>query len=111
MSSTESLALAGARVATNAPEPQVMSALTMSYLTGPNEAAIMFDRALFGLSEWDTLPEDIQGRTARDLGGVMLSDAITDGGLRILKGVLDAEPSDTRSKLSAMIEAECIPAR
>ena len=106
LSSTEWLALAGARVVTNAPQPEVISALTMSYLTGPNEATIMFDRALFGLLQWNKLPGDIRERTARDLGGVMLSDAISGSGFRILKSVLDGEPPETRSELSEMLEAE-----
>ena len=109
LSSTEWLALAGARVVTNAPRPEVISALTMSYLTGPNEAAIMFDRALFGLLQWNKLPEDIRERIARDLGGVMLSGVVSDSGFRILKSVLNGEPPETRSKLSTMLTAEQVP--
>ncbi len=73
MSSMNWLSLAGMRLVTGQPPDKVLSALAMSSLTGPNEHAMMYQRGVFELLQWETLPNDFRKRAIRDLSGAMLS--------------------------------------
>src|SRR5262249_54026014 len=64
LSSANWLALAGMRLVTGQPYQQVLDALAMSTLSGPNEGAVMLHRGVFGLLQWERLPEDVRRRTA-----------------------------------------------
>lgn len=106
---SEWLALAGMRVAAGAPEDAVASALRMSYLTGPNEGPVMFRRGLFGLLQWQSLPEAVRAQSIRDLAGIFDGPTATDARLDIVKGVVAAKPADARSEIAAMLAAEQVP--
>jgi hypothetical protein len=108
-SSMDWLSLAGTRVATGDSKARILSALRMSYLTGPNEGGVMFERGLFGLLQWGILPEAVRDRTSRDLAGAILDDAVSDSGLRILKSVLAGKPAETRSELTAQLASQRVP--
>jgi hypothetical protein len=49
--------------------PQTQKFLELSWLTGPNEGDIMFQRALFGIAAWENLPASFQQNMLRDLAG------------------------------------------
>jgi cytochrome c-type biogenesis protein CcmH/NrfG len=110
LSSSDWLALAGMRVAAGAPEDAVASELRMSYLTGPNEAPVMFRRGVFGLLQWQSLPETVRADTIRDLAGVLDEATATDARLDVIKGVIAAKPADARSQIAAMLGSEQVPA-
>lgn len=71
LSATDWLSLAGARVTADAPHDQVLSALTMSHLIGPNEDILMLQRGIFGLLQWDMLTDAVRQRVIRDLVGMI----------------------------------------
>ncbi|MBI1203306.1 MAG: hypothetical protein GC182_12410 [Rhodopseudomonas sp.] len=66
------IALAASRYSVGEPTAAVVSAFRMSAMTGPNEEAAMTQRALFGLLQWDTLPNDIRTRAMSDLCGLAI---------------------------------------
>ncbi|HJZ68422.1 MAG TPA: hypothetical protein VKF81_09900, partial [Blastocatellia bacterium] len=53
------------------PIKQVVESFKLSVLTGPNEASIMPERGIFGISIWDSLPQDLKSRVAVDLGPII----------------------------------------
>ncbi|QEN85695.1 hypothetical protein FZC33_05530 [Labrys sp. KNU-23] len=61
--------LATARLADGKGMAEVAQALRLSALTGPNESVLMASRALFALSLWSALPDDLRRRTAQDIAG------------------------------------------
>jgi hypothetical protein len=101
--------LAGTRVAIGDPEARVLSALRMSYLTGPDEGEVMFERGLFGLLQWSILPEAVKERTARDLAGAILDGTISKSGLQVIKSVLAGKPAEMRVELSAQLASQMVP--
>jgi len=103
------LSLAGTRVVSGAPEAQVLSALTMSRISGPNEGAVTLQRGIFGLLQWETLPQEDRRKTARDLAGAMLAGSITGDAASIIRGVLAAKLRDVRAEISGMLGAEQVP--
>jgi hypothetical protein len=95
MSSMNWLSLAGMRLVTGQPPEQVFSALAMSSLTGPNEHAIMYQRGVFELLQWEALPIDFRKRAIRDLSGAMLSGNWGDSHRRAVVGALAGKSDET----------------
>ena len=106
LSSSDWLSLAGVRVASDAPRDKVISALTMSYLSGPNED-IMLQRGIFGLLQWEMLTDADRQRVIRDLAGAITANAIPD--LGTIKLILDQKSAEARSDVQAMLGAERVP--
>jgi hypothetical protein len=109
LSSIDWLALAGSRVTDAASEDKILTALTMSYVTGPNEGAVMLQRGIFGLIEWDILPKQGHERTIRDLSGAIQGAMVSDQANDVIRGILVAKPADTRSEIATMLAAERVP--
>jgi hypothetical protein len=106
LSSTEWLSLAGSRVASGAPSEQVISALTMSHLSGPNEGILMQQRGIFGLLLWETLPDAVRRRVIRDLAGAIRETGLADlTANRVKEILLDISPED-RAQITAMLDTE-----
>ncbi len=63
------LDLAAAKFAASAGADEVAASLTLSNLTGPNEAYLMAARAVFGLPLWTSLPPDSRRSVLSDLVG------------------------------------------
>jgi hypothetical protein len=95
MSSVNWLSLAGMRLVTGQPPEQVLSALAMSSLTGPNEHALMYQRGVFALLQWDALPNDFRKRAIRDLSGAMLSGNWGDSHRRAVVEALTGKSDET----------------
>jgi hypothetical protein len=100
------LSLAGMRVVGGALQEQVLSALMMSRITGPNEAGVMVQRGIFGLLQWEMLPEQVRVQTARDLAGAMVEGSMTDGAITVIRGVLARKVDETRSEIAGMLALE-----
>ncbi len=96
MSSISWLSLAGMRLVTGQPPEQVLSALAMSSLTGPNEHAIMYQRGVFELLQWEALPNDFRKRAVRDISGAMLSGNWGDSHRRAVVEALAGKGDETR---------------
>jgi hypothetical protein len=96
MSSMSWLSLAGTRLVTGQPPDKVLSALAMSSLTGPNEHAMMYQRGVFELLQWEALPIDFRKRAIRDLSGAMLSGNWGDSHRRAVVDALTGKGDETR---------------
>ncbi|HTV26232.1 MAG TPA: hypothetical protein VMF32_00435 [Xanthobacteraceae bacterium] len=105
---TDWLSLAGLRLILSAPEDDVVSALNMSVLAGPNEGAVMLQRSMFGLLEWEHLPSATHAQTIRDLVGSILDDASSEQANVLLKEALASESSETRSEIQAALREDGI---
>jgi len=110
MSSTDWLSLAGMRLVMGQPHQKVLAGLLMSSITGPNEAAVMVQRAIFGLLQWKALPADARHRTIRDLAGAARADAIGDGAMADAKNVLRTKSAETRAQIAGLLRAAQVPA-
>jgi hypothetical protein len=106
LSSANWLALAGMRLVTGQPYQQVLDALAMSALTGPNEGAVMLQRGAFGLLQWERLPEDVRRRTALDLAGAILGTNVQDVDLLPAKNILREKPPQTRQEVGDLLRAD-----
>jgi hypothetical protein len=109
MSSTNWLSLASMRLVTGQPPGKVLSALAMSSMTGPNENSIMFQRGIFGLLEWETLPNNFRKRTIVELAGTILGGAWGDSQRRAVVGVLDPKSAETRKEIGDFLRAAGVP--
>jgi hypothetical protein len=109
MSSTEWLSLAGMAFATGQPPEKSLAALTMSWLTGPNEGSVMVPRAIFGLLRWEALPDDARRRTTADLAEVVREKLVSDVALDLVKRVVTAKPAEARSEIAGLLQAEQMP--
>src|SRR5262249_1134745 len=61
------LSLSAMRLATDQSPEDILAALRLSMLTGPNEAYVMVKRGVFGVSLWERLSPDVKSRVAYDL--------------------------------------------
>jgi hypothetical protein len=110
LSASDWLSLAGVRAAASAPDEEVVAATTMSYLTGPNEGAVMVQRGIFGLIRWDALPATVRAQAARDLGGAMFGASIRPAGLQVIRAILAGKSRETRAEIAGMLAGEQISA-
>lgn len=101
LSSFHWLELARARYAAGAPPKTFFDAVAMSQLTGPNEAAIMASRAVFGLSLWPLASADMRKSLIRDLVGGWPQVAETRR--MLLRIMLDDARPQTRTELLAAL--------
>jgi len=100
------LSLAEARLVIGAPYKDVLGALKMSSVTGPNEAAVMWRRGLFAVSQWEALPPDFRQRAALDLAGPAGSFAFDDSDAQLLQRLLGAKSSEARAQIAALLRLE-----
>jgi hypothetical protein len=105
MSSTNWLSLAGMRLVTGQPPDKVLSALAMSSLTGPNEHAMMYQRGVFELLQWEALPNDFRKRAIRDLSGAMLSGNWGDSHRRAVVAALGGKSDETRGDIGDLLRS------
>jgi hypothetical protein len=98
------LSLAGMRLVRS--EPGALAALTMSSVTGPNEGAVMVQRAIFGLLEWETLPADARRRTIADLAEVISADVAADGAMTTAKNILRTKSPEMRSEIAGLLRTD-----
>jgi len=99
------LALAALRLESAAPAEAVQGALTMSWLTGPNEGGLMWRRAVFGLLHWETFPEEAHRGTIRDLAGAMLGGVATGDEVTTASRLLDHKSRETRTRITELLRA------
>jgi hypothetical protein len=103
MSSINWLTLAGMRLVTGQPPDKVLAALGMSSLTGPNEHAMMYQRGVFELLQWEALPNDFRKRAIRDLSGAMLSGNWGDSHRRAVVEALTGQSDETRRDIGDLL--------
>jgi hypothetical protein len=93
------LSLSGMEFATAQRMEDVLEALTLSALTGPNEGYVMAVRGIFGLSVWEDLSPDLKRRVAMDLAAGEMPD------YEKLRAVLSAKSAAVRHELRGAVLA------
>jgi hypothetical protein len=106
LSSENWLSFAGMRLVTARPYNEVLAALLMSSVTGPNEGTVMWQRGIFGLLLWQALPSDARRRTIGDLAGAIGGGSVGDREMRAAKNVLGVKSMETRSAIADLLRAE-----
>jgi hypothetical protein len=106
LSSTGWLSLAGMRLVTAEPYQQVLAALTMSWVTGANEGPVMLQRGIFGLLQWESLPDDARKRIIADVAGAVLGTSVHDVAIDPARSVLGGKSADTRHEIAGLLRAE-----
>jgi hypothetical protein len=110
LSSVDWLSLSGMRLVAGRNETEVLSALEMSWVTGPNEGSIMLHRGAFGVLLWEILPPVARKRVIDDVTGVILGTPIDDSELNQLKNVLSEKSVDIRQEIASLMKTEGVPA-
>jgi hypothetical protein len=105
------LSLAAERQADGASQRDVLAALKMSALTGPNEAPVMWRRGMFSLQQWETLDPDFQRQTVRDLAGTIGQQLLDDSNVEQIRGVLSRKSTETRAQITSLLQAERLDAK
>ena len=108
LSSEEWLSLAEMRLITEQPEKDVESALLISSVTGPNEDYVMWQRGLFGLLIWQSLPADARRQAIRDFAGALRGAPLGDHQINAAKYLLRAKSAEARSEILGLLKAEGI---
>jgi hypothetical protein len=103
LSSYHWVLLAGMEFATAQRMDDVLDALTLSALTGPNEDYIMVQRGIFGLSVWEDLPADLKKRVAADLSAERITENPN------FRRVLSSKSQEVRNELRTVLLAEGLP--
>jgi hypothetical protein len=67
LSSIDWLSLSVMQLVMGQPTGRALNSLKLSMLTGPNEAYVMAERGVFGVSQWERLSPDLKTDVARDL--------------------------------------------
>ena len=97
------------RLVAGQPYDKVLAGLAMSSLTGPNEGAVMVQRAIFGLLQWEALPADARRRTIGDVAEAARAGAFEDGATTVVANVLRAKSSEIREQIAGLLRAQQVP--
>ena len=95
------LSLARMRVATGEDRESVAKALEMSFLTGPNEGYLMWQRATFGLLVWERMPQNIRFRAAVDLQ----VDAVSTEQIASTRSILSEKTAQERLEIRSLLQS------
>jgi hypothetical protein len=106
LSSQHWLALAGIRLVAGSPLSEVRAAMAMSLVTGPNEGRVMLARGVFGLVQWEALPDDAHGRIIDDLAEAILESLASDQDIATIRNILAAKTDEVRHDIAALLQAK-----
>ena len=106
LSSMDWLSLSGMQFVTDQPMEQVLGSLKLSAITGPNEAYVMTERAIFAVSLWEDLSSDLKDRAAKDMGPMISPRTPEEGAARgKFQAVLSTKPERVRNELQKALLA------
>jgi hypothetical protein len=105
------LSLAGVWLVTGQPYEQVLGAMAMSSVTGPNEGSLMLQRGIFGVLQWEVLPATARKRVITDLAGIVMGTPVQDVETNSARAVLTSKPAATQREIADLLRAEGVPAR
>jgi hypothetical protein len=100
------LSLAIVRLVAREQPASIVAALRLSWVTGPNESSVLWQRGVFGLALWDLLPADAHERTIRDLARAIREDLVADRQAMAVAGMFDTKSADTRTQIRALLERQ-----
>ena len=106
LSSRTWLSLAEMRLVIGRPKAEVLDALNMSRLTGPNEGALMYQRGVFGLLIWDFLSLEERKLTVEQIARAMVETPIGDNDLASARNALSQKSTEARAEIAGLMRAE-----
>ncbi len=106
LSSQAWLSLAVFRLVAREQPASVVAALRLSWVTGPNESSVLWQRGVFGLALWNFLPPEARERTTRDLARAIREDLVTDRQATAVAAMFVTKSADTRTQLRALLERQ-----
>ena len=104
------LSLAALRLITGQPFRDVLAALTMSWVMAPNEESVVWQRGVFGISQWPLLTADARRRTIRDVAGAILGTLVGEDELALARNALSGQSPEVRREIAERVQAEGVPA-
>jgi O-antigen ligase len=104
LSSQAWLSLAIFRLVAREEPASVLAALRLSWIAGPNEGGVHWQRGVFGLALWDFLPEDGREWTVRDMARAMLAQLVAGHQAAAIKPVMEARSVEARAQIRALLE-------
>ena len=105
ISSINWLALASLRLFAGRPPDDVLGALAMSSLTGPNEGQALAQRGIFGLWQWENLPSRVGAQLVSGLAGAILARATSDQERATMERMLAAKSAQARREIADVFRA------
>ncbi len=106
LSSQAWLSLAIFRLVAREPPARIVAALRLSWVTGPNESSLLWQRGVFGLAMWDLLPADAREWTTRDMARAIREELVTDRQAKALTGMFGTKSADNRAQMRALLERQ-----
>lgn len=103
------LSLAGLRLVAGEPYEQVLGAMAMSSVTGPNEGSLMLQRGVFGVLQWEVLPSEARRRVITDIARIVTGAAVQDVEMNSARDVLTSKPVATQQEIAGLLRAEAVP--
>jgi hypothetical protein len=106
LSSADWLSLAEVRLVAGQAQADVLAALRMSHITGPNEGSIMWQRGIFGLLIWELLSPDARKQVIDDVSGAIAGTPVGNTDLAPAKRILTAKSSETNQEITRLIRGK-----
>ena len=106
LSSQAWLSLAVLRLVAREDPTSVLAALRLSWLSGPHEGGVLWQRGVFGVALWDFLPADAREWTTRDLARAMRENLVADRQIAAIAPVLGARSAEARAQIGALLEKQ-----
>lgn len=96
--------MAQMRMVNGASASDVLPLVRLSAVMSPNDGHVMVPRAVFGIQNWQALPESDRARTIEDIAGVTRSDG-ADFQWSILSEVIGEQDDTVRAALRTRLSA------
>jgi hypothetical protein len=106
LSSRNWLFLAEMRLVSGRPKPEVLAALKMSWVTGPNEGMLMWQRGVFGVLIWELLSPEERKLTIEQIARAMSGTPIENSELVSAKRALSQKSAEARAEIAVLMRAE-----
>jgi hypothetical protein len=110
LSSGDWLSLAEMQLAAGQSRTDILAALRMSELAGPNEGSLMWQRGAFGLMIWELLPLDARRQAVDDISGAVAGTPIGNTDLAPANQILTAKSSETKEEITGLIRGKGVSA-
>jgi hypothetical protein len=110
LSSGDWLSLAEMQLAAGQSRTDILAALRMSELAGPNEGSLMWQRGTFGLMIWELLPLDARRQAVDDISGAIAGTPIGNTDLAPANQILTAKSSETKEEITGLIRGKGVSA-
>jgi hypothetical protein len=106
LSSADWLSLAGMRLALGRPNKEILAALSLSLVTGPDEGGVMWQRGVFSLLAWERLSTNARDLAVTDLSRPLVDGMVGDAGTAPAKGILATKSPEARSQIKSQLATE-----